>query len=133
MAVVTFLLLRIAITAVAFGLTSWLLSGMEMSGGVFAYLWVSILFGLVNALIGTFVRLITLPFIILTLGLFAVLINALMLQITDALTSHLTIDEFWWTAVWAAIVLGIVTMILDLVIRSLLARRMDDARPVPNA
>jgi len=60
---------------------------------------------------------ITLPLIFLTLGLFSILINALLLQITDGLTSHFTIDEFWWTAIWAAIVLSLVSWALSLVVR----------------
>ena len=86
-----------------------------------AYLWVSALFGIVNAIIGTILRIITLPLTLLTLGLFSIVVNALMLELTDALTSHLTIDEFFWTAIWAAIILSIVSVILDLVVRTALA------------
>ena len=108
-----------ALLAVAFGVTSWLLSGMEVSGGVWGYIWVSALFGIVNAIIGTIIRLFTLPLILITFGLFAVLVNALLLQITDALSSHLTIDEFWWTAIWAAIILAFVSVILSVAVRAL--------------
>lgn len=108
-----------ALLAVAFGVTSWLLSGMEVSGGVWGYIWVSALFGIVNAIIGTIIRLFTLPLILITFGLFAVLVNALLLQITDALSSHLTIDEFWWTAIWAAIILAFVSVILSVAFRAL--------------
>jgi putative membrane protein len=111
-----------ALLAVAFGITSWLLSGMEVSGGVWGYIWVSALFGIVNAVLGTILRLFTLPLILLTFGLFAVLINALLLQITDALTSHLTIDEFFWTAIWAAIILSLVSFVLAVATRSLVWR-----------
>jgi putative membrane protein len=119
--VLGFLLIRWAVLAAAFAVTTWLLSGMDVSGGFWAYLWVSALFGIVNVIIGTILRIITLPLTLLTLGLFAIVINALMLQITDALTSPLTIDEFWWTAIWAAIILAIVSVILDLIVRSTLA------------
>ncbi len=99
-------------------ITAWLLSGMELSGGVFGALWVSILFGLVNAVIGTIVRLLTLPFMLLTLGLLAIVINALMLELTDALTGHLTIDEFFWTAIWASIILSIVLVVLEIAVNA---------------
>src|SRR6185436_4876097 len=121
--VLVFLLLRWAVLAAAFAVTAWLLSGMEVSGGFWAYLWVSALFGIVNAIIGTILRILTLPLTLLTLGLFAIVINALMLELTDALTSHLTIDEFWWTAIWGAIILAIVAVILDLIVSSVLASR----------
>jgi putative membrane protein len=115
-----------AVLAVAFGITSWLISGMEVSGGVWGYLWVSALFGLVNAIIGTILRILTLPLTLVTLGLFSVIVNALLLSITDALSSHLTIDEFWWTAIWASIVLAVVTVVLQIVVGSLLTRRHAD-------
>jgi putative membrane protein len=118
--VLVFLLIRWAVLAVAFAVTAWLLSGMEVSGGFWAYLWVSALFGIVNAIIGTVLRILTLPLTLLTLGLFAIVINALMLELTDALTSHLTIDDFFWTAIWGAIILAIVSVILDLLVRSML-------------
>jgi hypothetical protein len=57
---------------------------------------VSAIFGIVNAIIGTILRIITFPLTVLTLGLFSVIVNAIVLNITDGLTSHLTIDE------WAA-------------------------------
>ena len=53
------------------------------------YLWVSLLFGIVNAVIGTFLRIITFPLTVLTLGLFSILVNALLLQITDGLSRSL--------------------------------------------
>ena len=49
-----------AILAAAFALTSWILSGMEVSGGLWGYLWVSLLFGIVNAIIGTLLRILDL-------------------------------------------------------------------------
>lgn len=108
--------------AAAFAATSWLVSGVEVSGGIGGYLWVSALFGLVNAVIGTILRILTFPLTLLTLGLFSVIVNAILLSITDSLSSHLSIDEFWWTAIWAAVVLAIATVILDLALRALLAR-----------
>jgi putative membrane protein len=108
------LLVRWGLLAAAFAITSWILTGMSISGGFWAYVWVSALFGVVNAIIGTILRIITFPLTVLTLGLFSVIVNAILLNITDGLTSHLTIDEFWWTAIWAAIIMAIVSVVLDL-------------------
>src|SRR5688500_14170188 len=108
--------IRWAALALAFAITSWLVPGMEVSGGVWGYRWVSALFGIVNAIIGTFLRILTLPLTLVTLGLFGASVNALLLTITDGLTGHLTIDEFWWTAVWAAIVLALVAIIIDVLV-----------------
>jgi putative membrane protein len=95
------------------------LTGLGVLGGKQWARIVSALFGLVNAIIGTILRILTL----LTLGLFSVIVNALLLSITDSLSSNLTIDEFWWTAIWAAIVLAVVTVILQIVVGSLLGGR----------
>ena len=124
------ILLRLAITALAFIVTAWLLDGMELSGGFFGALWVALLFGIINTVVGTLIRLLTLPFILLTFGLLLVLINAGMLALTDAITDHLTIDEFWWTAIWAAILLSIITLLLDLIVGSLLGKADDTRRAV---
>jgi putative membrane protein len=107
------LLIRWVVLGVAFAFTSWLLSGMSVTGGFWAYVWVSAIFGVVNAIIGTILRILTFPLTLLTLGLFSVVVNAILLEITDGLTDRLFIDEFWWTAILAAIVISIVSMILD--------------------
>ncbi len=106
--------------AVAFAITAWLLPGMTVSGGVAGYLWVSFLFGVINAFIGTFIRILTLPLIFLTAGLLLILINAVVLDITERISSDLSIDSFWWTTIWAAIILSLVTMILQPIARKLL-------------
>jgi putative membrane protein len=110
------LLVRWALLAAAFAITSWILSGMTINGGFWSVVWVSAIFGLVNAIVGTVVRLLTLPLIILTLGLFAIIVNAALLELTDWITDRLTIDEFFWTAIWAAIIMAIVSVILELVV-----------------
>ena len=132
MGFLTSLVLRVVLTAVAFGITAWLLSGVELSGGVLGALWVSILFGLVNGIIGGIVRLLTLPFMLLTLGLLAIVVNALMLELTDALTGNLTIDDFFWTAIWASIILSVVLVVLEIALGAFLGRRDAGApRSVP--
>ena len=80
------------------------------------------IFGLVNAIIKPIVQIISIPLYILTLGLIHIVINALMLWITSWITEHTThwglfIDDFWWTAIWAAIVLSIVSWALSLIVR----------------
>ncbi len=68
------------------------------------------IFGLVNAFIKPIVQILSIPLYILTLGLFHIVVNALMLWITAWITEDTThwglaIDHFWWTAIKAAIVL----------------------------
>ena len=116
------LLIRWAILAGAFAITASLLDGMDVSGGCWGYVWIAALFGIVNAVIGTILRILTLPLTLLTLGLFLIVINALMLELTDGLSDHLTIDEFWWTAIWAAILLSIASVVLEWLVDSVVRR-----------
>ena len=128
---ITWLLVRLFVLMAAFGITAWLLDGMEMSGGFFGYLWVALLFAVVNIVLGTILRLLTLPLILITFGLFAIIVNAALLGIVDWLTDNLTIDEFWWTTIWAAIILGLTTAVLDFVVGVFFVRR-DEPRSVTN-
>jgi putative membrane protein len=117
------LLVNWLLLALAFALTSWLLSGMDVSGGVWGYIWVSALFGIVNTIVGSILRLLTLPLTVITLGISLFFVNAILLELTDALSDHLSIDDFFWTAIWAAIIMSIVSMVLDLVMGSLVRPR----------
>lgn len=111
------LLVRWVVLAVAFAVTAWLIDGVTIHGGVVDYLWLALLFGIVNAVLGTIVRIFTLPLTIVTLGLFSIVVNALMLEITAALSGALEIDSFFWTAILAAITLSVVSVILDVLTR----------------
>ena len=111
------LLVRWVVLAVAFAVTAWLIDGMTIHGGVIDYLWLALLFGVVNAVLGTIVRIFTLPLTIITLGLFSIVVNALMLKVVDALSGSLSIDHFFWTAILAAVTLSIVSVILDVLTR----------------
>ena len=68
--------------------------GTGSFGETGTYLWVALLFALVNTIIGPLARLLSLPFIILTLGLFLLVVNAAMLAITAGLSDRLTVDGF---------------------------------------
>lgn len=117
------LLIRWAVFAVAFAITAWLLNGIDVSGGFGTYLWLALLFGVINAVVGTILRLLTLPLMVVTLGLFALVINAFLLQILDWISDHFTIDHFFWTAIWGAIILAIVSVVLDVLVVTIWGRR----------
>jgi putative membrane protein len=108
-----FLLIWLAL-AVAIGLTAWLLPGVEVNGGFGSLLLISAVFGLVNALLGTIVKLLTMPLTIVTLGLFALVVNALMLQITDWWLDRLDVDGFL-TSLFATILISLFSTVLQLV------------------
>jgi putative membrane protein len=116
------------LTGVALWLVTLVVHGLSFVGGdtrlqrVGIIFVVALIFGLVNAFIKPIVQFLSIPLYILTLGLIHIVINALMLWITAWITSHTThwglaIDHFWWTAIWAAIVLSIVSWVLSLVVR----------------
>lgn len=107
------ILLRLLVLAGAIGLTTWLLPDVTVSGGFFTYLWIALIFALVNAVLGPILHLISLPLTVITLGLFALVVNAALLGITAALSDDLSIDGFW-TAVLAAILISIFSAALNL-------------------
>ena len=74
------LLVRWVALAAAFAFTAWVLNGVDITGGFWAYVWVALIFGVVNAIIGTILRILTLPFNLITLGLISLLITAVLLD-----------------------------------------------------
>jgi len=70
------LLVRWAALALSFWVATVLIPGINVQGGFTTYLWVALLFGLLNATLGSLLKLLTLPAVILTLGLFLVVVNA---------------------------------------------------------
>jgi putative membrane protein len=111
------LLVRWVALAAAFAFTAWVLNGMDITGGFWAYVWVALIFGIVNAIIGTILRLLTLPFNLITLGIVSLFVTAVLLSITDALTRHLTIDDFFWTTIWAAIILAVSAVFVEMILQ----------------
>jgi putative membrane protein len=98
--------------AIAVGLTAWLLPGMEVNGGFGSLLIISAVFSIVNLLIGAILRLLTLPINMATLGLFSLVVNAILLMITDWLVDRLDIDNFF-VAVVAAIIISVVSALVQ--------------------
>ena len=113
------LLIRWGALAASFWVATAVVIGIHIDGGVKTYLWVALLFGLINALLGSLIRLLTLPITFLSFGLFLVIINAAMLQLTARWSDKLTIDNFW-SAIFASVIISVVTSVLGKVLRSAL-------------
>ncbi len=96
------------VVAAAIAITAALVPSVEVDGGVLSLLGLSLLFGLVNALIGTLLRLISLPLTLMTFGLFSLVINGVLLAITAGLSNVLDVGGFFATII-AALILSIVT------------------------
>ncbi|HEX8768058.1 MAG TPA: phage holin family protein, partial [Jatrophihabitans sp.] len=86
--------LKLLLLAVVIGVVAEIVPGIEVNGGFGALLWISFLFSLVNAILGPVFKLLSLPVIVLSRGLFLLVINAALLGITAALSSHLDVDSF---------------------------------------
>jgi putative membrane protein len=117
--------IKVAVNAVALWVAAWLLSGISFGDGKFGskfatVVLVAVVFGLINAIVKPIAKVLSFPVIILTLGLFTFIVNAFMLQLTewvaDPLGLSFTIDHFFWDAVLGALVVTIVSMILNWVI-----------------
>ena len=117
-------LLKVVILAVAFFLLTYfdVIPGLEVLpnpdgplGEPGTYLWIGLIFGLVNAVVGPILRLLSLPFVILTLGLFLLLVIAALLGITAAITDRLELDGFV-PAVLGGLVLAVVGWAADRVL-----------------
>jgi len=106
------LLVHWLIVGVAVAIAAGILPGIDVDGGFGTILWIAVVFGLVNALVGTIVRLLALPLMVITLGLFSVVVTAFMWLLTDWLSDDLEIDGFM-PALGAAIVVGVLTSILS--------------------
>jgi putative membrane protein len=116
--------IRLLTTAVAVAAAAWLLDGISFDGSdwqdkVLPLLGVSLILGLVSTFIKPVVQLLSLPFIILTLGLMLLVINALMLMLTawlaDIVDLGFTVDGFW-TAILGSIVITLATWAVDVVV-----------------
>lgn len=124
-------LLRTLVTAASFWVAMWILPGMDITSdaaqpstgeNIFALLVVSVVFGLVNAVVRPIVSFLAIPVTCLTLGLFTLVINAAMLTLTVWITSflpvHIVIDTFFWTTILAAIIIAIVSTIVNRVLQT---------------
>jgi putative membrane protein len=116
---VRLLLLTWFVTAVSLGITAWALDDVTIQGGTLGLLWVAALFGLVNAIAGPVLQLISLPLTLLTFGLFALVVNGILLAITAGLTDYLEVGGFAWTVV-AAVLISVISAVLQLVLLRIL-------------
>jgi putative membrane protein len=98
------------LSGVALLIVSYLVRGFYVTGFM-AALWAALVIGLVNATIGALLKLVTLPLTVVTLGIFWLVINALMLQLASWFVPGFRISSFW-AAFWGAIVLSLVNMFL---------------------
>lgn len=120
-------LITLIVNAVALWLTALIVAGVDVvsyasdaAADVLTYLLIALIFGFVNTFVGTVVRIVAFPLYVLTLGLFSLIVNGLLLLlvawISGLLGFGLIVDGFW-TGVLGALVLGIIAWLLGLIVR----------------
>jgi putative membrane protein len=112
----------ILVTALAIWVAVTIVPGLDFSGEWWAFLLVALILSVINAVVKPIVKLLSLPAVILTLGLFLLVINALMLSLTVWLADParldlgLTSDGFFWATFLGALVISIVQSVVNLFI-----------------
>jgi putative membrane protein len=114
-------LIWVTVNALALAAATWLLDDISVTGDneALTMIGVALIFGVVNAVVAPIVKLLSLPFILLTLGLLLFVINALMLLLTEWLANQFGLNfhvDGFWTAVLGAIIITIATWVLELVL-----------------
>ena len=120
-------IVRVLLTGVAIWATSWLIPdhfaivGSTTTGGkVVIVLAVALIYSVVNAIVRPIVKFVSIPLYVLTLGLFTLVVNALMLMLTAWITEHTDwgirlSGGFWW-AVGAALIISVLNVILSAIV-----------------
>ncbi len=103
--------IRLFVNALALSVAAWLIPGIHLAGGFADVLVVALVFGVVNALLKPLLMLLSLPFLILSLGLFAFVVNGVLLLITAAFSSHLAVAGLG-SAILGSLVVSFVTIVL---------------------
>jgi putative membrane protein len=111
------LLLHWVFNAAALWMAAHFISGLDFSGGPVRLFLVAAVFGVVNSLLRPLLTVLTCPLIILTLGLFTLVINAVMLLVTGWLSQRWDLGfsvSGFWPAFWGGLVVGIVSFVLSM-------------------
>lgn len=112
-------LARLLVNAAALWVATRLVPGVEYTGSLLPFLGVALVFGVINAVIRPVAKILTFPLIILTLGLFALVVNGLMLWLTSSLSAAVGLGfsvSGFWAAFWGALVVSIVSTILSMLV-----------------
>ncbi len=113
-------IIRLIINAIALAITASILPGITIAGGTGTLLLVALVFGVVNAVVKPIIAILTCPMVILTLGLFILVINGLMLLLTSSIVGaeNFAVDGFG-TALIGGIVMGVLAIIVEAVLDAL--------------
>ena len=113
-------LIRLLVNAVALWVATQIVPGVSFTGGVLPFLGVALVFGVINATLRPLTKVLTFPLILVTLGLFALVVNGLMLWLTSSLSESLGLGfhvSGFWAAFFGSLVVSIVSALLSISIR----------------
>jgi len=113
-------LIRLLVNAVALWVATRFVTGVTYTGALLPLAGVALVFGVVNAIIRPILKFLTFPFYIFTFGLFAFVVNGLMLWLTSRLSEALGLGFHvagFWPAFWGALVVSVVSTVLGILIR----------------
>jgi putative membrane protein len=122
-------LLKLLLNGVALIVADWLIDGLHLADVTTAII-AGVILGLVNALVKPVLFILTLPFTLITLGLFLFVLNAICLALAARLVPGFEIDG-WWPAFWGALIVTVVSWLLNGLIpgeenkKRVVARRID--------
>jgi putative membrane protein len=112
-------LIRTLVNAAALWVATRIVPGVNYSGDWLPFLGVAVVFGVVNAFIGPVAKILTFPLILVTLGIFALVVNGLMLWLTSTISEGLGLGfrvHGFWAAFFGALVVSIVSTILSMLV-----------------
>ena len=103
------------VNAIVLALTAWVLNGVSVEGSNWTVVWAAAVFGILNTILKPILRLITLPFAIVTFGLVWFFVSMFMLWLTTLIISDFNVDGFW-NYVWATIIIWFFNAIFDVLL-----------------
>jgi putative membrane protein len=103
--------IRLLVNALALWAAAEVVPGIELSGAFADILIVALIFGILNAVLKPILMIFSIPFLVLTLGLFALIVNGAMLMITARVTDYLAVSGLG-AAILGSLVISLVTMVL---------------------
>ena len=121
-------ILRLVINAIALYLAIQILPGIELMSGLVSIIWLALIFGIVNALFRPLLQFLTCPLIILTLGLFTLVINTFLFWLTSIVGQWFGIalvisEPVWWNAFLGGLIVSVVSVLMTLILKDELKGR----------
>jgi putative membrane protein len=122
-------ILRLLINAIALYLAVLIVPGIDLRSGMVSLIWLALIFGIINALFRPLLKFLTCPLIILTLGLFTLVINTFLFWLTSVIGSQwfglelLITDPVWWNAFLGGLIVSVVSVVMTLILKDELKSR----------